>query len=304
MAYAQEVEEYGPFASICERFNDVSHPEWHNADVETSCGGVTFVQFFNNKEKTDGVLIKTPTPILHVLTMQDYKCIVRAECNGFVCILKSLHKPPAGNKGMSHESKNDHITYWRCVLLSVLSFRYIMRQQGQLEAGGGSTRSKPEPPMHLAVVACGERLEETLTMIKSAVLFSIKQLYVHIFAEDQLHASFMEAVSGKYFSILYTSENWSAFAYCWLWISDHVLCCVYPWYQFMCCVCSSWSRGLTLFAPGSTTQFTPSASRVRTQLSGRNSSNPALLKGCFYLWVSYRLKKKKTQIWIVRLSVH
>lgn len=70
-----------------------------------------------------------------------------------------------------------------------------MRQRGQVEASGGS---RPEPPMHLAVVACGERLEETLTMIKSAVLFSVKRLYLHIFAEDQLHASFMEAVSRKY----------------------------------------------------------------------------------------------------------
>lgn len=74
-----------------------------------------------------------------------------------------------------------------------------MRQRGQGVAGGGGVHSTPEPPMHLAVVACGERLEETLTMIKSAVLFSIKRLSLHIFAEDQLHASFMEAVSRKYF---------------------------------------------------------------------------------------------------------
>lgn len=73
-----------------------------------------------------------------------------------------------------------------------------MRQKGRAEAGGGSVESRPEPPMHLAVVACGERLEETLTMIKSAVLFSIRRLYLHIFAEDQLHASFTEAVSRKY----------------------------------------------------------------------------------------------------------
>lgn len=65
-----------------------------------------------------------------------------------------------------------------------------MRQQAQINAPSSS-----EPPMHLAVVACGDRLEETLTMAKSAVLFSIKRLHVHIFAEDQLHASFMEAVS-------------------------------------------------------------------------------------------------------------
>lgn len=55
---------------------------------------------------------------------------------------------------------------------------------------------KPQAPvMHLAVVACADRLEEALTMAKSAVLFSIKRLHVHIFAEEQLHAGFVEAVS-------------------------------------------------------------------------------------------------------------
>uniref|UniRef100_A0A3P9LDI8 Glucoside xylosyltransferase 1 n=1 Tax=Oryzias latipes TaxID=8090 RepID=A0A3P9LDI8_ORYLA len=58
----------------------------------------------------------------------------------------------------------------------------------------GSAESRLPPPMHLAVVTCGERLEETLTMIKSGVLFSIKPLHLHIFAEDQLHASFVEAL--------------------------------------------------------------------------------------------------------------
>ncbi|XP_041819982.1 glucoside xylosyltransferase 1 [Chelmon rostratus] len=96
--------------------------------------------------------------------------------------------------------------------------RYIMRQQGQVEAGGGGLQSRPETPMHLAVVACGERLEETLTMIKSAVLFSIKRLHLHIFAEDQLHAGFMEAleswpgfIRSKFnytvYSISFPSEN-------------------------------------------------------------------------------------------------
>ncbi|XP_061523368.1 glucoside xylosyltransferase 1 isoform X4 [Phycodurus eques] len=75
--------------------------------------------------------------------------------------------------------------------------RYIMRQRGRLEVDG---RRRPQPSMHLAVVACGERLEETVTMLKSAVLFSIKGLQLHIFAEDQLHTSFMEAL-----------ESWPAF---------------------------------------------------------------------------------------------
>lgn len=48
--------------------------------------------------------------------------------------------------------------------------------------------------MHLAVVACGDRLEETLTMIKSALLFSLKRITFHIFAEDPLAPHFRERV--------------------------------------------------------------------------------------------------------------
>ncbi|XP_061474593.1 glucoside xylosyltransferase 2 isoform X2 [Rhineura floridana] len=44
--------------------------------------------------------------------------------------------------------------------------------------------------MHLAVVACGNRLEETLIMLKSAVLFSNRKLKFHIFAEDSLKPEF------------------------------------------------------------------------------------------------------------------
>ncbi|KAL0968769.1 hypothetical protein UPYG_G00271460 [Umbra pygmaea] len=48
--------------------------------------------------------------------------------------------------------------------------------------------------MHLGVVACGPRLQETLTMLKSALLFSSRALHFHIFTEDHLHASFKEAL--------------------------------------------------------------------------------------------------------------
>lgn len=78
----------------------------------------------------------------------------------------------------------------------MLLLRYIMRQQGQGETPG---QGRPDPPVHLAVVTCGDRLEETLTMVKSAVLFSIRHLHLHIFTEDQLRASFMEAVSLIFF---------------------------------------------------------------------------------------------------------
>ncbi|MGH0141021.1 UNVERIFIED_CONTAM: hypothetical protein FKN15_021419 [Acipenser sinensis] len=50
----------------------------------------------------------------------------------------------------------------------------------------------PVETMHLAVVACGERLEETVTMLKSVVLFNIKPIQFHIFAEDNLHIKFKD----------------------------------------------------------------------------------------------------------------
>ncbi|KAM8891215.1 glucoside xylosyltransferase 1 isoform 2-T2 [Spinachia spinachia] len=54
------------------------------------------------------------------------------------------------------------------------------------EHGGGGS--------HLAVVACGPRLEETLAMLKSAVLLSHKSLHFYVFAEDDLHGPFRNAL--------------------------------------------------------------------------------------------------------------
>ncbi|XP_077386361.1 glucoside xylosyltransferase 2 isoform X3 [Festucalex cinctus] len=56
-------------------------------------------------------------------------------------------------------------------------------------------RTRVEEFMHLAMVTCGNRLEETLTLIKSAVLFSLKKIKVHIFAEDILIPQFKEKFS-------------------------------------------------------------------------------------------------------------
>lgn len=55
-----------------------------------------------------------------------------------------------------------------------------------------------EEVMHLAVVACGNRLDETLTMVKSALLFSLKKIKFHIFAEDPLVPRFEEKVRQLY----------------------------------------------------------------------------------------------------------
>ncbi|XP_023649677.1 glucoside xylosyltransferase 2 isoform X1 [Paramormyrops kingsleyae] len=68
----------------------------------------------------------------------------------------------------------------------------------------GGLRQAPRPVrrgnaaeewMHLAVVACGDRLDETLTMLKSALLFSIRRIKFHIFAEDALASLFEKGLS-------------------------------------------------------------------------------------------------------------
>ncbi|XP_041934677.1 glucoside xylosyltransferase 1 [Alosa sapidissima] len=53
-------------------------------------------------------------------------------------------------------------------------------------------RRREEEPMHLAVVACGDRQEETLTMLKSVVLLSAGPMSFHVFAEEQLHQGFRD----------------------------------------------------------------------------------------------------------------
>lgn len=47
----------------------------------------------------------------------------------------------------------------------------------------------------LAVVACGDRLDETLVMLKSALVFTQAPLRFIIFAEDDLIESFSEKVN-------------------------------------------------------------------------------------------------------------
>ncbi|KAG7277500.1 hypothetical protein CRUP_037371 [Coryphaenoides rupestris] len=116
-----------------------------------------------------------------------------------------------------------------CALLAVFSSLYVFNQllASSLDAqdewwtlskasqggGGGGGTQQPPPSgrhhgagerlnakmreherVHLAVVACGPRLEETLVMLKSAVLFGTKPLHFHIFAEDHLHQGFKDGL--------------------------------------------------------------------------------------------------------------
>ncbi|XP_058502134.1 glucoside xylosyltransferase 1-like isoform X2 [Solea solea] len=62
------------------------------------------------------------------------------------------------------------------------------------ERPDSAVKAHSDERSHLAVVACGPRLEETLTMMKSAVLFSQKPLHFYIFAEDNLHEGFRHSL--------------------------------------------------------------------------------------------------------------
>lgn len=55
--------------------------------------------------------------------------------------------------------------------------------------------------LHLSVVACGDRLEETLMMIKSSCLFSQNPMHYHIFADDELRPLFTKQVKSDNFNL-------------------------------------------------------------------------------------------------------
>ncbi|XP_030631134.1 glucoside xylosyltransferase 1 isoform X3 [Chanos chanos] len=115
----------------------------------------------------------------------------------------------AGKDGLQYLHENDRCKnsvsvthwnpYWRlppgvcgmnCLMES--PSRYAGDKEVRLDSSIGEVTHKE--PVRLAVVACGARLEETLTMLKSAVLFGRRQLHFHIFAEDDLQSGFRDTL--------------------------------------------------------------------------------------------------------------
>ncbi|XP_029553012.1 glucoside xylosyltransferase 1 isoform X1 [Salmo trutta] len=83
-------------------------------------------------------------------------------------------------------------------------------RQREKPASASVQEATRDERIHLAVVACGPRLEETLTMLKSALLFSAKPLHFHIFAEDHLHGSFGESLD-LWPSVFQTKFNYTTY---------------------------------------------------------------------------------------------
>uniref|UniRef100_A0A8D2Q996 UDP-D-xylose:beta-D-glucoside alpha-1,3-D-xylosyltransferase n=3 Tax=Varanus komodoensis TaxID=61221 RepID=A0A8D2Q996_VARKO len=89
-----------------------------------------------------------------------------------------------GAAGQNHKKLSVPDVAFLKLMLCVCYFRRPKDQKH-------STPQLPSPQwMHLAVVACGDRLEETLVMLKSAILFSHRKLKFHIFSEDSLKPEF------------------------------------------------------------------------------------------------------------------
>ncbi|XP_057186419.1 glucoside xylosyltransferase 1 isoform X1 [Triplophysa rosa] len=107
------------------------------------------------------------------------------------------HRTRAAHSGLGDRCHSGSVTHWNsygmpsavcgqnCFMESAV--RYTVPVPGVRE-------QDRQEPVRLAVVACGTRLEETLTMLKSAVLFSCRKLHFNIFAEDELHVGFRQAL--------------------------------------------------------------------------------------------------------------
>nr|XP_061825563.1 glucoside xylosyltransferase 1-like isoform X4 [Nerophis lumbriciformis] len=83
--------------------------------------------------------------------------------------------------------------YWR-LPADACGLNCFLESSFRDDKAGYEAEKQGEESSHLAVVACGARLDETLTMLKSAVLFSKKPVKFYIFAEDELHSSFRDAL--------------------------------------------------------------------------------------------------------------
>ncbi|XP_029539668.1 glucoside xylosyltransferase 2-like isoform X2 [Oncorhynchus nerka] len=97
-----------------------------------------------------------------------------------------------------HIPHKQPLTYRKVSKVSSRGGNAIAKSRQRSDMGVGrpaSKRTRAEEVMHLAVVACGNRLDETLTMVKSALLFSIKSIKFHIFAEDPLTSQFEKGLS-------------------------------------------------------------------------------------------------------------
>ncbi|KAI5619503.1 glucoside xylosyltransferase 2 precursor [Silurus asotus] len=147
------------------------------------CLGVFLLLYFFGGNTADDPPPPPPPPPLLRHTAEDRKLpsFPAASALGKIVSLK-VGKPPEAPKQIRRENSRGGNASAKLRKKS---------EHGQ----SGLKLPQGEDVMHLAVVACGNRLEETLTMVKSALLFSIKKIRFHIFAEEELKEQFEKELS-------------------------------------------------------------------------------------------------------------
>ncbi|KAM6438057.1 glucoside xylosyltransferase 1 isoform 3-T3 [Liasis olivaceus] len=110
---------------------------------------------------------------------------------GWRAVAGSAGRDERQRRSQPERCKNISVSYWNSYWMLPSD---VCGKNCFWEAAHRYDFPKPQPSerMHLGVVACGERLEETITMLRSAIIFSIKRLQFHIFAEESLHSDFRE----------------------------------------------------------------------------------------------------------------
>ncbi|XP_017845714.1 glucoside xylosyltransferase 2 isoform X2 [Drosophila busckii] len=82
-------------------------------------------------------------------------------------------------------------------LVALTTIFYILHSRSLLKMDNRHNMEYRKTPIHMVVVACGQRVQETLVMIKSAILFNYYQEYLKfsVFTEEHLMDEFSEKLS-------------------------------------------------------------------------------------------------------------
>ncbi len=87
-------------------------------------------------------------------------------------------------------------TVFRLLSIAALAIAVaVLVYRGGSPGPGARAAVPPGEEIHIAVAACGDRLDETLVMMKSAVLLSRHHLTFHVFADDGLRPRFDQSVA-------------------------------------------------------------------------------------------------------------
>ncbi|XP_017020643.1 glucoside xylosyltransferase 2 [Drosophila kikkawai] len=102
-----------------------------------------------------------------------------------------------------HTLKMQHLHMCLLCLIALAILSYFVHQRPSWvtdykgEAGGFSEAQTSKPPLYIVVVCCGQRVQETLVMIKSAILFNYDEEYLKflIFTENGQGDEFTEKLT-------------------------------------------------------------------------------------------------------------